>query len=83
MDLTLLYMQVVMKVTYVSWEVKELDDLNNGKGSLTKDNCLRRMPSLLDYMGYSLGYIGVTGPATNFKDYIDFIDQEVRLNIAL
>lgn len=79
LDISLLAMQLVIKMTYAAWDIHDYavhllkSQSERGKG----EKLLSRYPSLTEYLGYVFNFIGIVGPATNFKDYLDWIDQNV------
>lgn len=85
-DISILTMQLIMKVTYAAWSINDLaksqakvkEQKVDNEGSTSK--LISRYPSLLEYMGYSFSFVGIVGPATNLEDYLDFIDETVRAN---
>jgi hypothetical protein len=77
LDIALLGMQLVMKVTYAAWAIHDLTLFREGKIE-KPDNLISRYPSMVEYFAYNFGFIGIVGPTTNLNDYLNWLDRKVR-----
>lgn len=75
MDLTLILMQQLIRVTYFAWAVHDTlvpdSELPEGaKGRVIKDKV-----TLLDFLSYNFNFLGLVCPSPDFCDYMDFIHE--------
>ncbi len=78
LDLTLIYMQVVCKLSSVAWCYEDgLKPDEEFKNEYQKKKKIIEMPSLLEFFSYNCYYSqAVVGPYMEFSDFRDFINLE-------
>lgn len=84
LDIELLLMQVIMKITYTAWSVYDFYEFGVNKAQHYEFNpkhrpekIIRRLPTLLEFLGYNLNFVGLLGPSTDLSDWLDYSDQVV------
>lgn len=82
MDITLLLMQQLQKMTYTACHVHDFFSDQDKLTAGGRKHLLKRLPTLLEYLGYNYNFIGLIGPSTNLKDYLDFIHLQASKKLT-
>ena len=68
-DSSILSMQMTIKITYAAYAVADFHSKSK------REDTIHRLPTLLEWLGYGFGFMGILGPATNLKDYLMFVER--------
>ena len=75
MDLTLVLMQQLIRVTYFAWAVNDTVVPAHKFTPEAKERVLKETPTVLEFLSYSFNFLGMLCPSTDFFDYIEYIRQ--------
>lgn len=81
LDISVLTMQLICKLTYAGWSIHNLALKESGKLKESDGKVISRYPTILEYFGYCFSFIGMVGPSIDLDDYLDWINQEVSIKI--
>lgn len=75
MDLTLVLMQQLIRVTYFAWAVHDKRVPADKLPESSRGRIIKEDPSLLDFLAYNFNFLGMLCPSPDFFDYTEFINQ--------
>lgn len=76
MDLTLVVMQQLIRVTYFAWAVNDSVIDREKLPAEARERVIQKNPSLLDFLSYNFNFLGMLCPSVDFFDYMEFIKQK-------
>lgn len=75
MDLTLVLMQQLIRVTYFAWAVNDKAHPPSNQTEAEKARLLKEDPTLLEFLSYNFNFLGMLCPSTDFFDFLEWINQ--------
>lgn len=75
MDLTLVVMQQLIRVTYFAWAVNDSVVPSDKLSVEAKERIIKEKPTLLEFLSYNFNFLGLLCPSADFFDYIEWIRQ--------
>lgn len=75
MDLTVVLMQQLIRVTYFAWAVHDMRLPAEQLPESSRGRVLKELPSLLDFLAYNFNFLGMLCPSPDFFDYTEFIAE--------
>lgn len=75
MDLTLVLMQQLIRVTYFAWAVNDSVAPQDKMTQEVKDRLLKETPTILEFLSYNFNFLGMLCPSVDFFDYMEWIRQ--------
>ena len=83
MDLTLILMQQLIRVTYFSWSVhdyhaKKPEDLPPS----SVNRVIREEPTLLAFLSYNFNFLGMLCPSPDYFDYMEFVHERGNYEVV-
>lgn len=75
MDLTLVLMQQLIRVTYFAWTINDMLVPEENLPESCRGRILKDKVTLLDYLAYCFNFLGMLCPSPDFVDYMDFIHE--------
>jgi ABC-type amino acid transport system permease subunit len=75
MDLTLILMQQLIRVTYFAWAINDSVAPQEKLTQAAKDRILRETPTILEFLSYNFNFLGLLCPSVDFFDYMEWIRQ--------
>lgn len=76
MDLTLILMQQLIRVTYFAWSIRDMHSEPSKLPESSVGRVLKRTPTLIEFLGYNFNFLGMLCPSYDIFDYIEFIEEE-------
>ena len=75
MDLTLVLMQQLIRVTYFAWAVHDRHLPAEQLPESSRGRVISKDPSLLEFLAYNFNFLGMLCPSPDYFDYSQFIEQ--------
>lgn len=82
MDLTLVLMQQLIRVTYFAWSLQDMTTPVEKLPPSAVGRVLKETPSLLDFLCYNMNFLGMMCPSPEFSDYMDFIHRRGNYQVT-
>jgi hypothetical protein len=75
MDLTLILMQQLIRVTYFAWAINDSVAPQDKLTQAAKDRLIKETPTILEFLSYNFNFLGLLCPSVDFFDYMEWIRQ--------
>jgi hypothetical protein len=74
MDITLLLMIQMNKITYMAWAVSDFYTPEEKLHKELKGRKISHIPSLFEYLNYAFFFAGYFGPCNDIVDHVQFLN---------
>lgn len=81
MDLTLVVMQQLIRVTYFAWAVSDSVASPEKLSPEARERMIKETPTILEFLSYNFNFLGILCPSADFFDYMEWIRE--RGNFAV
>lgn len=81
MDLTLMLMAQLIRVTYFAWAIYDMSCPPEKLLASSKGRVLTEFPSLFEFLAYNFNFLGLCCPSYDFFDFKEFIEEKVSVSV--